>query len=99
MKNAVIVSTARTPIGKAFRGAFNNTKSPTMLGHAIKHAVERAGIEGAEVDDVVAGSVLSAGTAGSNVARKALFAAGLPETVPGQTIDRQCASGLSLIHI
>ncbi len=99
MKNAVIVSTARTPIGKAFRGAFNNTKSPTMLGHAIKHAVERAGIEGAEVDDVVAGSVLSAGTAGSNVARKALFAAGLPETVPGQTIDRQCASGLMAIGI
>jgi acetyl-CoA acetyltransferase family protein len=99
MKNAVIVSTARTPIGKAFRGAFNNTKSPTMLGHAIKHAVERAGIEGAEVDDVVAGSVLNAGTAGSNVARKALFAAGLPETVPGQTIDRQCASGLMAIGI
>ena len=97
MKNAVIVSTARTPVGKAFRGAFNNTKSPTLTGHAIKHAVERAGIEGAEIDDVVIGSVLNAGSAGSNIGRLAALAAGLPYSVSGQTVDRQCASGLTAI--
>ena len=71
MREAVIVSTARTPIGRAFRGALNNIKSPTLLGHAIRHAVERAGIEGNEIDDVVIGSVLNAGTAGMNIARNA----------------------------
>ncbi|MFX9743984.1 acetyl-CoA C-acyltransferase, partial [Acinetobacter baumannii] len=68
MIDAVIVSTARTPIGKAFRGAFNATHSPTMLGHAIKHAVERAGIEPDRIEDAVIGSVLNAGTAGNNIA-------------------------------
>ena len=97
MKDAVIVSTARTPIGKAFKGAFNNTKSPTMAGHCIAHAVERAGIEGAEVDDVVLGSVLNIGTAGGNIARTASLAGGLPNTVAAQTIDRQCSSGLMAI--
>ena len=78
MKEAVIVSTARTPIGRAYRGAFNNIKSPTLTAHAIQHAVERAGVEGAEIDDVIIGSVLNAGSAGSNVARLAALAAGLP---------------------
>ena len=97
MKDAVIVSTARTPIGMAFRGAFNNTKSPTMTAHAISHAVSRAGVDPGEIDDVVIGAVLTAGTAGMNVARLASLAAGLPHTVPGQTIDRQCSSGLMAI--
>lgn len=97
MIDAVIVSTARTPIGKAYRGAFNATHSPTMLGHAIKHAVERAGIEPDRIEDAVIGSVLNAGTAGNNVARHGLFAAGLPAVIGAQTIDRQCASGLMAI--
>lgn len=97
MKEAVIVSTARTPIGKAFRGALNHTKSPTLAAHAIRHAVERAGIDPAEIDDVVMGTVLSAGTAGGNLARHAALAAGLPVSVAGQTLDRQCASGLMAI--
>lgn len=97
MKEAVIVSTARTPIGRAFKGAFNNTKSPTMTAHAIKHAVERSGIEGGEVDDVIIGSVLNAGSAGGNIARLAGLAAGLPYSVSGQTIDRQCSSGVMAI--
>jgi acetyl-CoA C-acetyltransferase len=97
MPDAVIVSTARTPIGRAFRGALNNIKSPTLMGHAIRHAVERAGIAGAEVDDVVIGTVLGAGTAGGNIARMAALAGGLPDTVSGQTMDRQCSSGLMAI--
>lgn len=97
MREAVIVSTARTPIGRAFKGALNNTKSPTMLGHALQHAVQRAGIDPSEIQDFVAGSVLNAGTAGGNLARTALLAAGLPVTVSGQTLDRQCASGLMAI--
>ena len=97
MKDAVVVSTARTPIGRAYRGALNKTKSPTMMGHAIRHAVERANVEGGDVEDVVVGTVLSAGTAGMNVARNAALAAGLPVTVPGQTIDRQCASSLMAV--
>ena len=97
MKEAVIVSTARTPIGRAFRGALNNIKSPTLMGHAIQHAVSRAKIDGAEVDDVIIGTVLAAGTAGMNVARNASFAAGLPATVSAQTMDRQCSSGLMAI--
>jgi len=99
MTDAVIVSTARTPIGRAFRGAFNSTKSPTLAGHAIRHAVARAGIEPGEVEDVVMGTALSAGTAGSNIGRLAALAAGLPDTVSGQTVDRQCASGLMAIAI
>ena len=97
MKEAVIVSTARTPIGRAFKGAFNNTKSPTMTAHAIKHAVERSGVEGAEVDDVIIGSVLNAGSAGGNIARLAALAAGLPYSASGQTVDRQCSSGVMAI--
>jgi len=97
MKEAVIVSTARTPIGRAFRGSLNNIKSPTLAGHAISHAVARAGIDGGEVEDVILGTVLSAGTAGGNLARFAALAGGLPVSVPGQTVDRQCSSGLMAI--
>jgi acetyl-CoA acetyltransferase family protein len=97
MREAVIVSTARTPIGRAFRGALNNIKSPTLMGHAIRHAVLRAGIEGGQIDDVVIGTVLTAGTAGMNLARNAAIAAGIPVTAGAQTIDRQCASGLTAI--
>ena len=97
MREAVIVSTARPPIGKAFRGALNNIKSPTLVAHAIRHAVERARIEPAEIEDVVIGTVLTAGTAGMNIARNAAFAAGIPVTAGAQTIDRQCASGLTAI--
>lgn len=99
MREAVIVSTARTGIGRAFKGSFNNTKSPSMMGHAIAHALDRSGIPGEEVDDVVVGTVLGAGTAANNIGRFGLLAAGLPVTVPGQTIDRQCASGLMAIAI
>lgn len=99
MKEAVIVSTARTPIGKAFRGALNNVKSPTLAAHAIQHAVQRAGIDGKDIDDVIMGTVLSGGTAGGNLARFAALAAGLPDSVSGMTIDRQCASGLMAISI
>lgn len=99
MREAVIVSTARTPICKAFRGALNNTKSPTMAGHAIAHAVKRAKLDGPEVDDVVLGTVLAAGTAGLNVARNAAIAAGLPATVSAQTVDRQCSSGLMAVAV
>ena len=97
MREAVIVSTARTGIGRAYKGSLNNTKSPTLAGHVIAQAVSRAGIDAAEVDDVVLGTVLTIGTAGMNLARNAALAAGLPATVPGQTMDRQCASGLMAI--
>jgi acetyl-CoA C-acetyltransferase/acetyl-CoA acyltransferase len=97
MREAVIVSTARTGIGRAYRGSLNYTKSPTLLGHVMGHALERAGVEGAQVDDVVIGTVLGAGTSGMNLARNAVLAAGLPVSVPGQTMDRQCASGLMAI--
>jgi acetyl-CoA acetyltransferase family protein len=97
MREAVIVSTARTGIGRAYRGSLNHIKSPSLLGHVIGHAVQRAGIDGAEVDDVVIGTVLTSGTAGMNLARNAALAAGLPVTAPGQTMDRQCASGLMAI--
>lgn len=97
MREAVIVSTARTGIGRAFRGALNNIKSPTLTGHAIQHAVQRAGIDPGEVEDVVIGSAMAAGTAGMNIGRLGALAAGLPQSVPGQTMDRQCASGLMAI--
>ena len=97
MREAVIVSTARTPIGRAYRGAFNATPSPTLAGHAIAHAVKRAGIEGAEVDDVVMGCALQQGVQGGNIARTSLLRAGLPVTVSGQSIDRQCSSGVMSI--
>jgi acetyl-CoA C-acetyltransferase len=99
VKEAVIVSTARTPIGKAYRGAFNNTEAPTLASHAIRHAVERAGVAPEEVDDVVMGCAMQQGSSGQNVARQSLLAAGLPVTVPGMTVDRQCSSGMMAIAI
>ena len=97
MRSAVIVSTARTPIGRAYRGAFNNLPSPTLASHAIKAAVERAGIDGAEIQDVVLGAALQQGHQAGNIARTSLLRAGLPTTVSGMSIDRQCASGLMAI--
>lgn len=97
MREAVIVSTARTPIGKAYRGAFNNTDAASLGAHAIREAVKRAGIEPGEVDDVVMGAALQQGSTGGNIARNAAIAAGLPVTVAGMSVDRQCASGLMAI--
>ena len=94
MREAVIVSTARTPIGRAYRGAFNDTQAQQLGAHAVKHAVARAGIDPAEVEDVVLGAALQQGSTGTNVARQVALAAGLPASVPGMSLDRQCASGL-----
>ena len=94
MREAVIVSTARTPIGKAYRGAFNNTNGATLGGHVIAEAVKRAGLEADAVDDVAMGCALQQGTTGNNIARQAALRAGLSKTVSGMTIDRQCSSGL-----
>ena len=99
MRQAVIVSTARTPIGKAYRGAFNNTEAPTLGGHAVKHAVERAGLDPAEVDDVMMGCALPQGSQGQNVGRQIALAAGLPVTTAGMTVDRQCSSGMMAIAL
>ena len=98
MREAVIVSTARTPIGKAYRGAFNDTPTPTLAGHVIDHAVQRAGIEGAEVDDVILGCALQQGVQ-VTMARNAVLASSLPVTVAGMSVDRQCASGMMAIGI
>jgi acetyl-CoA C-acetyltransferase len=95
-REAVIVSTARTPIGKAYRGAFNATPSPTLAAHAIRAAVERAGIDPGEIDDVIIGAALQQGVQ-ATIGRTAALRAGLPVTVPGMSIDRQCASGLMAI--
>ena len=97
MRDAVIVSTARTPIGKAYRGAFNATLGQQLAGHAIEHAVKRAGIEGVEVDDVVMGAALQQGSTSTNIARQAAIRAGLGITAPGMSLDRQCASGMMAI--
>jgi acetyl-CoA C-acetyltransferase len=98
MRSAVIVSTARTPIGKAYRGAFNGLPAPTLASHAIRAAVARAGLEGGEIDDVVLGAALQQETQ-YTIGRNAALRAGLPVTVSGQSIDRQCASGLMAISI
>jgi len=97
MREAVIVSTARTPIGKAYRGAFNDTQAQELGGHAIRHAVERAGVDPAEIEDVIMGAALQQGSTHSNTARQCAIRAGLPDTVPGMTIDRQCSSGMMAI--
>ncbi|XAS74378.1 acetyl-CoA C-acyltransferase [Micrococcaceae bacterium Sec5.1] len=97
MRQAVIVSTARTPIGKAYRGAFNDTSAQELAGHAIREAVARAQIDGAEIEDVVLGSAMQEGTTSMNIGRQAALRAGLPDTVAGMSIDRQCASGLMAI--
>ena len=98
MREAVIVSTARTPIGRAYRGAFNATPSPTLAGHCIDEAVKRAGIEGAEVDDVIMGCGLQQGVQ-VTIGRNAVLASNLPVTVPAQSLDRQCSSGMMAIGI
>jgi acetyl-CoA C-acetyltransferase len=99
MREAVIVSTARTPIGKAYRGAFNNTEAPTLGGHAVKHAVERAGLDPAEVEDVMIGCALPQGSQGANIARQIALVAGLPVTTAAMTVDRQCSSGMMAIAL
>ena len=99
MREAVIVSTARTPIGRAYRGAFNDTQAQALGGHAVAHAVARAGVEPGEVDDVVLGAALQQGSTHMNVARQCAVRAGLPTSVAGMTVDRQCASGLMAIAI
>src|SRR5437870_697838 len=97
MRRAVIVSTARTPIGRAYRGAFNDTQAQMLAGHVVAEAVRRASVEPAEVDDVVLGAALQQGSSGYNIARQAAVRAGLPVSVAGMTIDRQCSSGLMAI--
>ena len=97
MREAVIVSAARTPIGKAYRGAYNNTGAPTLGSYSIKEAISRAGIDSGEVEDVVMGCAQQQGTQALNIGRLSGMAAGLPDTVPGMTIDRQCSSGLMAI--
>jgi len=99
MREAVIVSTARSPIGKAYRGALNATLSPTLAGEVIRAAVERAGIQPRDVEDVVLGSALQMGCQTMNIGRLAALRAGLPVTVPGMSVDRQCASGLMAISL
>lgn len=94
MREAVIVSTARTPIGRAYRGAFNDTQAQQLGAHAVKHAVQRAGVDPVEIEDVIMGAALQQGSTGTNVARQIALAAGLPSSVPGMSLDRQCASGL-----
>ena len=97
MREAVIVSVARTPVAKAFRGAFNDTEAPVLSGHVARHAIERAGVDPAEVEDIVLGCSAQQGTQGYNIGRLTAAAAGLPTSVAGMTIDRMCSSGLMAI--
>jgi acetyl-CoA C-acetyltransferase len=97
MREAVVVSVARTPIGRAYRGAFNNTQGQALAGHVVAAAVRRAGVDPAEIDDVVLGCALQQGTTGFNVARQAALRAGFPVSVAGMSVDRQCASGLMAV--
>jgi len=97
MKEAVIVSVARTPIGKAYRGAFNDTEAPSLSSFAIRAAVERSGVDPAEIDDCVWGAALQQGSQGYNIGRQVVVASGLPVTVSGMSMDRQCSSGLMSI--
>jgi acetyl-CoA C-acetyltransferase len=97
MSEAVIVSTARTPIGKAFRGSFNNLGGASLGAASVAEVVKRAGIDPARIDDVIMGCALQQGATGSNIARQIALRAGLPNTVSGMTIDRQCSSGLMAV--
>src|SRR5687767_11453054 len=97
MTEAVIVSTARTPIGKAYRGALNDTHGATLGAHAVRAAVERAGVEPADVEDVIFGAALSEGTTGGNIARQVALRAGLPASTPGVSANRFCSTGLQTI--
>ena len=96
-RRAVIVATARTPIGRAGRGAFNETYPQTLASHAIQHALSRSGLEPERIDDVILGAAMQVGANGGNVARQSLLLAGLPDSVPGMCIDRACSSGLMAI--
>jgi acetyl-CoA C-acetyltransferase len=97
LREAVIVSVARTPIAKAFRGAYNDTEAPVLSGHVARHAIERAGVAPAEVEDVILGCAAQQGTQGYNIGRLTAASAGLPDSVPGMTIDRMCSSGLMAV--
>jgi acetyl-CoA C-acetyltransferase len=97
MKEAVIVSAARTPIGKAYRGAFNNLEAPSLSSYAVEAAIERAGVDPAEIDDCIFGASIQQGTQAANLGRNVAMASGLPASVAGMTIDRQCSSGLMTI--
>jgi acetyl-CoA C-acetyltransferase len=97
MRRAVIISTARTPIGRAYRGAFNDTQPQALVGHAIAEAVRRAGVAPAEIDDVIIGATIQHGAQGFNIARQGALRAGLPDSVPAMSIDRQCSSGMMAI--
>ncbi|HQW10131.1 MAG TPA: acetyl-CoA C-acyltransferase [Steroidobacteraceae bacterium] len=97
LAEAVIVSTARTPIGRAYRGAFNDTEAPVLGGHVIRAALAKAGVEGGDVDDVILGIAAQQGTQGYNLGRLCAYTAGLPDSVGGMAIDRMCASGLVAI--
>lgn len=97
MKEAVIVSAARTPIGKAYRGAFNNVEAPSLSSYAVEAAIERAGVDPAEIDDCIFGASIQQGTQAANLGRNVAMASGLPASVAGMTIDRQCSSGLMTI--
>jgi len=99
MREAVIVSTARTPIGKAYRGTLSDISGPQLAAHALTAALDRAGVDGGEIEDVILGCAMQEGTTGYNVARQAALRAGLPATVPGMTVDRQCGSGMMAIAI
>ncbi|MEL0210604.1 MAG: thiolase family protein, partial [Novosphingobium sp.] len=97
MREAAIVSTARTGVARAFKGAFNNTDAPRMTAHVMNAAIERAGIDPARIEDVAIGVGTQWGTQGSNLARTSVIAAGLPECIPGTTLDRKCGSGLTTL--
>ena len=99
MTNVVIVSTARTPLAKSWKGAFNMTHGATLGGHAVQHAVARAGIDGAEVEDVIMGCATPEGATGANIARQVALKAGLPISVSGMTVNRFCSSGLQTIAL
>ena len=99
MTSAVIVSTARTPLAKSWKGSFNMTHGATLAGHAVEHAIQRAGIEAAEVDDVIMGCANPEGATGANIARQAALRAGCPVTVSGMTVNRFCSSGLQTIAL
>jgi len=99
VREAVIVSTARTPIGKAYRGAFNDTDAPTLMSFAIREAIARAKVDPEEIDDVIVGAALQQGTQGFNIARQSVITSGLPVSVPGQSVDRQCSSSLMSVSM
>ena len=97
MDQAVIISTARTPIAKAYKGSYNDTDAPTLASYAIKECIKRSGLDPHEIEDVIMGAAVQQGTQGYNIGRLSAVASELPVNVPGMTIDRQCASGLMAI--